>query len=107
MKIIKIVSEILSQNNYLVASENTAILIDGSAYVNQVEENLKILGNAKLQAIFLTHCHFDHILEVDNLMAKYNCPIYIHSSGKSGLYKEDQNMSILDTLFKLKTRKGI
>lgn len=107
MKIIKIISEKYGQNNYLVASENTAILIDGSAYVNQIEENLKILGNAKLQAIFLTHCHFDHILEVDNLMAKYNCPVYIHISGKSSLYKEDENMSILDTPYKIKTRKGI
>ena len=77
MKIIKIVSEKMGQNNYLVASENTAILIDGSAYVSQIEENLKMLGKVKLQAIFLTHCHFDHILELDNLIAKYNCPLYL------------------------------
>ena len=42
MKIIKIISEQMGQNNYLVVHENDAILIDGSAYVNQVEENLKI-----------------------------------------------------------------
>lgn len=107
MKIIKIISEKMGQNNYLVVHENDAILIDGSAYVNQVEENLKLFNGAKLQAIFLTHCHFDHIFELDNLIAKYNCPVYIHNSGKASLYKEDENMSILDNPFKIKTKKGI
>lgn len=107
MKIIKIISEKFGQNNYLVVKDQTAILVDGSAYVNQLEENLKLFNGVKLQGILLTHCHFDHILELDNLISKYDCPVYIHKSGKSSLYKEDENMSILDNPFKIKTKKGI
>lgn len=107
MKIIKIVSEKLGQNNYLVTSEESAILIDGSAFVSQVEENLKYTNVAKLGGIFLTHCHFDHIIELDNLIAKYKCPVYICINGKNSLYNENENMSILDKPFKVKTKRGI
>jgi len=33
--------------------------------------------NYNIIAILLTHGHFDHITEVDNLAANFNCPVYI------------------------------
>ena len=42
MKIIKIVNEKYGQNNYLISGENNAVLIDASATIEQVKENLKI-----------------------------------------------------------------
>ena len=108
MKIIKIVSEKFSQNSYLVVEDKDAILVDGGVFVKDIEENLKLLSpKPTLKAVFLTHEHFDHILEVDNIIAKYSCPVYIHEMGKNSLYKEDENMSILDNPMKLTHKKEI
>ena len=84
MKIIKIVAEKYGQNTYLIVNGEDAILIDASANVSQVEEHLKMYNpKPKLQAIFLTHEHFDHIAELDNLLKKYECEAYIHKSGNA------------------------
>lgn len=108
MKIIKLVNEQDMQNNYIVATDTTAILIDGNAMVSQIEENLKMLDNKlKLSAIFLTHEHFDHIRQVDNLIAKYKCPVYISKLGKNNLYSPDKNVSVLDTPFKVTNKRQI
>lgn len=109
MKVIKIVAEKYGQNTYLIVNGEDAILIDASANVSQVEENLKMYNpKPKLQAIFLTHEHFDHIAELDNLLKKYECEAYIHKSGKECLYKESQNLSTLDNIpFKIKAKRPV
>jgi len=108
MKIIKILNEKHGENNYLIVNGENAILIDASAYVSQVEESLKMYSpKPKLNAIFLTHEHFDHIAELDNLVKKFNCPVYIHENGKKCLYKESENLSILDNPFKIIEKKLI
>ena len=108
MKIIKIINEKYQQNNYLIVNGEDAFLIDASAYVSLVEENLKIFNpKPKLRGIFLTHEHFDHISELDNLVAKFGCPVFIHDNGKNSLYKESENLSILDVPFKIKEKKQI
>lgn len=108
MKIIKIINEKYGQNNYLVTSGKDAILIDASANVTQVEENLKLsIPKPIIRAIFITHEHFDHIVELDNLVKKYKCPVFICEYGKSCLYNEKQNLSILDIPFKVKEKKLI
>lgn len=108
MDIIKIVQEKMSQNSYLVVNDEDAILIDAGVYVSAIEENLKMFDTKpKLRAVLLTHCHFDHIKELDNILAKYDCPAYIFKAGKTMLYDEKQNLSIMENPFKIKTKKNI
>lgn len=108
MNIVKIVSDKMSQNTYLVVDNTDAILIDASANVKQIEENLKVFApKEEIKAIFLTHAHFDHIEQLDNLISKYNVCAYIHKSGKPSLYREEYNLSTLDTPFKIKEKKRI
>lgn len=108
MDIIKIVQQKMSQNSYLVIKNEDAILIDAGVFVGQIEENLKLFSpKPKLKAILLTHCHFDHIAELDNILSKYNCPAYIFKSGKPMLYDEKKNLSYIDTPFKIKSKKEV
>ena len=96
MNILKIISGELNQNNYIIVVNNSAILIDGSAKVEEIEENLKIYSTKpKIKAVLLTHEHFDHIAEVDNICRKYNCNMYIHKSGKMSLFHSGENLSEL------------
>ena len=45
-----------------------AILIDASCDIEEVE---KFLDGKKLVAIFVTHAHYDHVANLDNLVKKY------------------------------------
>lgn len=108
MDIVKIVDEYMGQNSYLLIEGAEALLVDAGVSVERIEENLKLFTpRPKLKAILLTHAHFDHIAALDAIMAKYGCPAYIFTSGKPMLYREDQNMSVLDIPFKIKTKKNI
>ena len=108
MDIVKIVDEYMAQNSYVVIDGEDAVLIDAGVYVNKVEEVLKMFTpKPVLRAVLLTHAHFDHIREHNNIIAKYKCQAYICKSGKPMLYKEDMNMSILDTPIKVKAKRAI
>jgi len=108
MKIIKMVSEGMAQNTYLVVNNKDAILIDCGVGVDEIEANLKLQKDKPtIRGVLLTHEHFDHILELDNVLKKYGCLAYIHENGKNSLYNENENMSILDDPFKIKNKKEI
>ncbi len=108
MKVIKIISELLKQNTYLVVSDGDAIIIDASANVGQIQENLKLFSPVPtVRAILITHAHFDHINELDNLIAKFKCHAFIHKSGKKNLYNASDNLSTLYQPFVVKSKQEI
>ena len=53
------------------------------------------LGTKKLEleAVLLTHGHFDHIGAVNELVAKYQVPIYAHKKEKEYFENPDVNLS--------------
>ncbi len=62
---------------YVLSSEKGNILIDPGFYNQEIGEYLKTIGG--LDAILLTHGHFDHIRGLDALKADYpNTEVYIH-----------------------------
>ena len=108
MDILKIFQEKLSQNSYLIVDEKDAILIDAGAFIENIEENLRMFNpKPKLRAVFITHCHFDHVAQLDNILTKYKCPAYIFKDGKSMLYDENKNLSCLDIPFKIKNKQDV
>ncbi|MBE5736154.1 MAG: MBL fold metallo-hydrolase [Clostridiales bacterium] len=109
MDIIKIVDERMAHNTYLVIEGEGVILIDAGAHVSKIEEHLKMYSpKPRLEAIMITHAHFDHVMELDNIIAKYGCQAYIFKDGKPMLYNIDQNMSIMSpNPFKIKTKKDV
>lgn len=65
-------------NCYIVwDSNNMAIVIDPAFDANRI---IKIIeeNNLKLCAIFITHCHIDHIVALNYLQKEYNVPVYGH-----------------------------
>ena len=90
MEIIKINSlkNRMGTNSYLLIKNQSAILIDAGIALEDIE-----IYNIKLKAIFLTHCHFDHIMFLNELCDFYQCDIYISENDKAGLFDENINMS--------------
>ena len=66
-------------NSYLIASGTHAALIDAGASVEVVKEELSRLG-ATLDAVLLTHGHFDHTISTDKLREKFSVPVIIHEA---------------------------
>lgn len=109
MDIIKIISEKLQQNTYLIVNGTDAVLIDAGAKVNKIEEALKIYTKKpKIKAVFLTHEHFDHIYEINSIIDKYSCDVYVHVSAVPSIFNPDENLSsIFDEPLKISSRKSI
>ncbi len=92
MKVVRFKEKEFKANNYLVVENGVAVLIDASVEPSEIEEKLSELG-AELKAIFITHAHFDHILSLDSLIDKFDCPVYLNKEGLESLYDETKNIS--------------
>ena len=118
MKVTKIKVGALRTNCYILEIENDAIIIDPGDEYEKIKSNL---GNLNLQAILITHHHFDHvgalkyfkntkICDYSNLeektyeIGKFKFEVIItkgHTSDSITFYfKEDKMMFTGDFLFK-------
>ncbi len=77
MKIEKIVTRQQRTNCYIISHHEKAIIIDPGADLEVIQALLQ-RDQLSLEAIFITHGHFDHIGAVDGLYQAYGCPIYMH-----------------------------
>lgn len=78
------------QNTYVIMQKNSAIIIDAGASVESVFE---AVGKRKIEAVFITHCHLDHICYIEDYGKQFHCPIYINKQGESFLTDPNLNAS--------------
>ncbi|MCX7909310.1 MAG: MBL fold metallo-hydrolase [Ignavibacteria bacterium] len=82
MKIIPVVAGILETNCYLVVNETTrtAVLIDAPPESKEIITNKLKEEDCTLEAILLTHSHWDHSADVNPLKRETGAKVYIHSA---------------------------
>ena len=73
MEIKTIFSGPCDNNTYLVMDNDKAVLIDAACSVEQIN---KCLGERKLVAVFLTHGHYDHVANLDEIVEKFKVKVY-------------------------------
>ena len=101
MKIKTFVLGVMQTNCYIVSNdENHCMISDPGAQGKKVAKYLEE-NELVLDAILLTHGHFDHIGAVDYLYDKYHCPIYIHHEDIEMLTNSHLNLSYLEKPFSL------
>ncbi|MBW2977505.1 MBL fold metallo-hydrolase [Candidatus Woesearchaeota archaeon] len=68
-------------NCCLIEDKNTSILIDAGKSGREIEFRMDKLGKSieNVNAILLTHSHYDHITGAGVLSRRYNVPVYIAS----------------------------
>ena len=93
MEIKTFVSKAMGENCYGVAVGNEAFLVDPGEFNFELEE-YAIKNAEKIKYIFLTHCHFDHVLALSELLKILkNSKIVIHSNDAEGLTNSKINLS--------------
>ena len=81
-----------SCNVYVVSSDRGKILIDPGHYDKRIRNYLKEIGG--VDAVLLTHGHWDHSYGLDALKADYpDAPVYIHEKDRIFLKNPSLNGS--------------
>jgi phosphoribosyl 1,2-cyclic phosphodiesterase len=82
-------------NCYYVGNHNEAILVDAGLSCRETEKRMLRAGlsMSKVQAIFVSHEHSDHIRGIPVIAKKYDLPVYITAGtlSNSGSLRSDLN----------------
>lgn len=94
MKVEKYVVGIIGTNYYLIINEDTkeTVMVDPGGYPAQLKREIKEKG-LKVQAVLLTHAHFDHIMGLKDVMEDFKVPVYVEEMDKEMLTDGNMNLS--------------
>ena len=91
-EVIKLVLGALQTNTYILKEENHCIIIDPAGSYKRI---LNAVEGLTVDAICLTHGHFDHIQAVDKLVKELKCDVYISLEDECMLRDGQKNCSSL------------
>ena len=80
MEIERLVNYYTDENTYLVYNNGGAIVIDPGASADEIICAAKKSG-VKIEYIFITHCHYDHIEFLEELREKTGAPLVSSDKG--------------------------
>ena len=94
MKVEKFVTGIISTNCYLAINEETkqTVVIDPAACPSYLMSHIKSEG-LKVDAILLSHGHFDHIMGIDGFLSEFDVPVYVHEDDADAMEDPVLNQS--------------
>ena len=94
MKIEKYVVGVIGTNCYLVINEATkeTVMVDPGDYPLKMQNAVKEAG-LKIQAVLLTHAHFDHIMGLDDVMKECQVPVYVEEADLDMMTDGRRNLS--------------
>jgi len=89
------VSQAIGENAYLVRgrTSETAVAIDPGGAADAMAADL-VASGLRLEAILLTHAHFDHVEGVATLADRTGAPVYLHAADRP-LYDHAANQAAL------------
>ncbi len=80
----------LKQNTHVITIDDKCIIVDAGASLQDVME---IVKDNKVEAILITHAHFDHISNIDAYEIAFGCPIYMHENSEKFMHDSHLNAS--------------
>lgn len=81
---------LMGVNCYILGNPDEAIIIDPGSDAEGIARTLKE-NNIKAKYIVLTHCHFDHIMAVEELVRKISVKLIACQNEKENLMRSDIN----------------
>ena len=96
MKVVSFINnnpfELVANGYVLFDEKNNCVVVDPGKADNQIVDFIK-KNKLSLQAILLTHGHFDHIGGVEHILKTFNVSAYIHKNDKDYLFNAHLNCS--------------
>lgn len=80
----------LQQNTHVITIKDKCIIVDAGA---RLEDVMAVVDGKKVEAILITHAHFDHISNIDAYEIAFGCPIYMNEHSKKFLHDPILNVS--------------
>ena len=80
----------LKQNTHIITVGDKCIIVDAGA---SLEDVMSVVGDKSVEAILITHAHFDHISNMDAYEIAFGCPIYMNEHSKKFLHDPVLNVS--------------
>ena len=74
MKIQTTLGTLIHTNNYIVGDDKDVVIIEASANVRDIKT---LVAGRKVHAIFITHGHWDHAINVDELQKDLKAKVYL------------------------------
>lgn len=97
MKLGKIISGKLDNNTYILKNEfNECLIIDAAASLEQIKNEV---ADGTVVGVLLTHGHYDHFVNLDNIINEYNIKCYLSEFEVEKLYSPKLNYSIVFNTF--------
>ena len=103
MKIEKLVVGSYQENCYFLIKNNNLIIVDPGDEFKRIDEKI-INDNLNLVAILITHAHFDHIGALEELIKKYNVPVYYNNVNNEIIY--DNLVNVTEKEYNIKLDKN-
>jgi hydroxyacylglutathione hydrolase len=70
-----------AENTYVLINDNEALLIDpGFSNRSEMTAMDDVLEDSRLIGVLLTHAHVDHVLGLNQVLQKYEVPVYLNHS---------------------------
>lgn len=90
MMVKRIVSELIESNVFMFSNEKSCVIIDAGASLEKIKNEVE---NKKIEAIFLTHGHYDHCFYAMEYAKEFGCKIYCSNLAKEYLENATYNYS--------------
>lgn len=74
MRLEKIQNGMIKNNTYILEDSGEAIIIDAAASVDEISKKLK---GATVKGVVLTHAHYDHFINLEAIVNKFNTKCYL------------------------------
>ena len=94
MKITKIVTGYLEENCYLIENNNKLLVVDPGDEAEKIKSHI---GNLDIEAILITHSHFDHIGALKDLLAVDNYLVINSNTKESQIELPNFKFEIIKT----------
>lgn len=92
-RIIKsLISTSFNSNTHILMNNKYAIIFDCGASLNDVKN---VIGKRTVLCVFITHSHFDHILNLNEYVKEFDCDVYVSKNGEEKFYDATKNLSNL------------
>lgn len=88
MKVIKLISNYLDSNTFVLIKNESALIID-SAVDTDIVKN--VIGDLKVEGLLLTHGHYDHALNALAYAQEFSTKIYVNKNAKQSLKDPELN----------------